>query len=120
MPAIGWCGRWGFRPWGWPSFEADDILATIARLVEQLDGRCYLVTSDKDCRQLISERVKLYNIRKSEVLDRDALRADWGISPHQVVDYLALVGDASDNVPGVPLIGPVYARQLLREIWQPR
>ncbi len=105
----------GIPALGVASFEADDILATIARLVEQLDGRCYLVTSDKDCRQLISERVKLYNIRKSEVLDRDALRADWGISPHQVVDYLALVGDASDNVPGVPLIGPVYARQLLQE-----
>ena len=105
----------GIPALGVASFEADDILATIARLVEQLDGRCYLVTSDKDCRQLISERVKLYNIRKSEVLDRDALRADWGISPHQVVDYLALVGDASDNVPGVPLIGPVYARQLLQK-----
>ena len=105
----------GIPALGVASFEADDILATIARLVEQLDGRCFLVTSDKDCRQLISERVKLYNIRKNEVLDRDALRADWGISPHQVVDYLALVGDASDNVPGVPLIGPVYARQLLEK-----
>ena len=105
----------GIPALGLPSFEADDILATIARLVEQLDGRCFLVTGDKDCRQLISDRVKLYNIRKNEVLDRDALRADWGISPHQVVDYLALVGDASDNVPGVPLVGPVYARQLLEK-----
>ncbi len=105
----------GIPALGMPSFEADDILATLARLVEQLDGRCYVVTSDKDCRQLISERVKLYNIRKNEVLDREALRTDWGISPHQVVDYLALVGDASDNVPGVPLVGPVYARQLLEK-----
>ena len=105
----------GIPALGLASFEADDILATIARLVEQLDGRCFLVTGDKDCRQLISERVKLYNIRKNEVLDRDALRADWGISPQQVVDYLALVGDASDNVPGVPLVGPVYARQLLQK-----
>ena len=59
--------------------------------------------------------MKLYNIRKNEVLDREALRTDWGISPQQVVDYLALVGDASDNVPGVPLVGPVYARQLLEK-----
>ena len=105
----------GIPALGVPSFEADDILATIARLVEQLDGRCFVVTSDKDCRQLISERVKLYNIRKNESLDREALRTDWGIGPHQVVDYLALVGDASDNVPGVPSIGPVYARQLLEK-----
>ena len=100
---------------GLASFEADDILATVARATEQLDGRCFLVTGDKDCRQLISEHVKLYNIRKNEVLDRDSLKADWGISPQQVVDYLALVGDASDNVPGVPLVGPVYARQLLEK-----
>ncbi len=100
---------------GLPSFEADDLLATLARLVEQLDGHCVLVTGDKDCRQLITDRVKLYNIRKNEVFDRQSLRDVWGIAPHQVVDFLAMVGDATDNVPGVPLVGPVYARQLLEK-----
>lgn len=100
---------------GVESFEADDVLATIARHVEQLGGQCYLVTGDKDCRQLITDRVKVYNIRKDQLIDRAALAEDWGIRPDQVVDYQALVGDSVDNVPGVPLIGPKLARQLLEQ-----
>jgi len=97
----------------WESFEADDVMATLARITEELGGRCCLVTSDKDCRQLISDRVTLLNIRKNQVFDREALMDDWGITPEQVVDYQALVGDSVDNVPGVPLVGPKLARQLL-------
>ena len=63
------------------SFEADDMLATVARLVDQRGGECYLVTGDKDCRQLITDRVKVYNIRKDAVFDREALKAAWGIAP---------------------------------------
>jgi DNA polymerase I len=100
---------------GIEGFEADDILATLARIVDELGGECILVTSDKDCRQLITNRVKVYNIRKNAYIDRDALMADWGIAPEQVVDYQALVGDSVDNVPGVPLIGPKFARQLLEQ-----
>ena len=95
------------------SFEADDVMATLARITEERGGRCCLVTSDKDCRQLISDRVTLFNLRKNQVYDREALLDDWGITPEQVVDYQALVGDSVDNVPGVPLIGPKLARQLL-------
>jgi len=94
-------------------FEADDIVATVARLTDELGGRCFIVSGDKDCRQLITERVKLYNIRKNELIDREALRREWGVAPDQVVDYQALVGDSTDNVPGVPLIGPKAARDLL-------
>jgi DNA polymerase-1 len=94
-------------------FEADDILATVARQAERHGMRCYLVTSDKDCRQLISERTKIYSIRKDEVFDADALLQDWGIRPDQVVDFQSLVGDSVDNVPGVSLIGPKIARELL-------
>jgi DNA polymerase-1 len=97
------------------SYEADDVLATLARLVEELGGDCYLVTADKDCRQLITDRVKLYSIRKDQVLDRQGLNAEWGITPEQVVDFQALVGDSTDNVPGVPLIGPKLAQQLLEK-----
>jgi len=95
------------------SFEADDVMATLARITEELGGRCCLVTSDKDCRQLISDRVTLLNLRKNQVFDREALMDDWGIAPEQVVDFQALVGDSVDNVPGVPLVGPKLARQLL-------
>ena len=94
-------------------YEADDVLATVARQAEQAGFDCFLVTSDKDCRQLITERVKMYNIRKDQVLDAAALQADWGIRPDQVVDFQALVGDAVDNVPGIPLIGPKIASELL-------
>lgn len=94
-------------------FEADDLLATIARRVEQAGGRCLIVTSDKDCRQLITGRTTLLNIRKNREMDAEGLMEDWGIRPDQVVDYQALVGDPVDNVPGIPLIGPKMARQLL-------
>ena len=96
-------------------FEADDVVATVARLTDELGGRCFIVSGDKDCRQLITERVKLYNIRKDEFIDREVLRQEWGVAPNQVVDYQALVGDSTDNVPGVPLIGPKAARDLLEK-----
>ena len=96
-------------------YEADDVLATLARRTEQAGGTCYLVTADKDCRQLISDRVFVWDIRKSVKLDREGLHAIWGIAPEQVVDFQALVGDAVDQVPGVPLIGPKLARELLEQ-----
>lgn len=105
----------GIPALGRERYEADDILATVARLTEQGGGLCFLVTADKDCRQLITDRVFLYNIRKDQVIDREVLRAEWGIAPEQVVDFQALVGDSVDNVPGVPLIGPKNAGQLLRQ-----
>lgn len=114
LPAIGRVlTAMGIPVVGSPGFEADDILATIARLMDRLAGQCFLVTSDKDCRQLITDRVKLYNIRKDEVFGRHKLEETWSIRPEQVVDFQALVGDSSDNVPGVPLIGPKVAADLL-------
>ena len=97
-----------------PGYEADDILATIARQVESHGGECVLATSDKDARQLLSERVRLLNLRTNAFMGPDELRAEWGIGPEQVVDYLTLVGDSADNVPGVPLIGPKIASELLQ------
>jgi DNA polymerase-1 len=94
-------------------YEADDILATLARQVEQQGGLCYLVTSDKDCRQLISDRIKILNLRKREVFDAASLLNTWGIRPDQVVDFQSLVGDKVDNVPGIPLIGEKSAQELL-------
>ena len=97
-----------------PGFEADDILATLARQVEGQGGQCVLATSDKDARQLLTERVRLLNLRTNAFMGPTELRADWGIGPEQVIDYLTLVGDSADNVPGVPLIGPKIASELLQ------
>ncbi len=96
------------------NYEADDILATVARKVEEMGGECVLVTSDKDCRQLITPRVHLLNPRKG-IFDAAALLQDWGVRPDQVVDFQTLVGDPVDQVPGVPLIGPKIAGQLLQQ-----
>lgn len=98
-----------------PGFEADDVLATVARIVEDLGGICYVVTPDKDCRQLITERVSLFNMRKAEIYGAEQLKADWGIRPDQVVDFQSLVGDSVDNIPGVMGIGPKTATELLQK-----
>src|SRR5262249_38568562 len=74
-----------------------------------------ICTGDKDIRQLLSDRIKIYNLRKDLILDRAFLQEDWGVSPEQVIDYLALVGDSVDNVPGVPGVGPKTATKLLQE-----
>ncbi|MBL9123287.1 MAG: DNA polymerase I [Planctomycetaceae bacterium] len=98
---------------GVEGYEADDVMATVARIVAEGGGECVLVTGDKDCRQLITERVRVYNVRKQIYYDAAALAAEWGVRPDQVVDFQALVGDKVDNVPGVPLIGPKVAGELL-------
>jgi DNA polymerase-1 len=97
----------------WEGYEADDVLATIARICDERGANCLIVSGDKDCRQLITDRVAVYNIRKNQVFDAAALRKDWGVGPDQVVDFQALVGDKVDNVPGVAGIGPKTAQQLL-------
>lgn len=96
-------------------FEADDILATIAHRAAPHGARVLLVTSDKDCRQLITPTVKMLNLRKNELFGEDELMATWSIRPDQVVDFQSLVGDSVDNVPGVPSIGPKAAQQLLEQ-----
>jgi DNA polymerase-1 len=98
-----------------PGFEADDVLATVAAAAEQRGHDVLLATSDKDCRQLITDRVRMYNLRKRQVFGREELLADWGVTPEQVVDFQALVGDSVDNVPGVPGIGPKTAAKLLQQ-----
>jgi DNA polymerase-1 len=98
-----------------PRFEADDVLATIAADGSRRGIEVFLCSSDKDCRQLIDNRVRLYNLRKRQVFGRDELLADWGIKPEQVVDLQTLVGDAVDNVPGVPGIGLKTAAKLLQD-----
>lgn len=96
-------------------FEADDILATLAVAGEQRGLEVFICTSDKDCRQLLSDRVRLYSLRKREAFGPADLMDDWGVRPDQVVDLQTLVGDGVDNVPGVPGIGVKTAAKLLQE-----
>jgi DNA polymerase-1 len=98
-----------------PGFEADDVIATLAKAGAEKGMDVFICTSDKDARQLINDRVRIYNLRKHEVFDRAALERDWGVSPEQVVDLQALCGDSVDNVPGVPGIGVKTAAKLLQE-----
>lgn len=98
-----------------PGWEADDIMATLAAEAVERGHDVVLCTSDKDCRQLLTDRVSIRNLRKGETLDAAGLMADWGVRPDQVVDFQALVGDSVDNVPGVPGCGPKTAAKWLKE-----
>lgn len=95
--------------------EADDVIATLARLGVEQGLDVTICTSDKDARQLIGPHVRLFNIRKQEAMDEPSLLADWGIRPDQIVDLLSLTGDTADNIPGVPGIGVKTAAQLLQQ-----
>lgn len=95
-------------------YEADDVIATLARQAPARGLDVVIITADKDARQLLGENVRILNLRKNTFLDVEGLRAEWGITPEQVVDYLALTGDSVDNVPGVPTIGPKSAQELLQ------
>ena len=98
-----------------PDYEADDVLATLAKQASARGYDVYLCTSDKDCRQLIDDHVRLYNLRKRQEFGRAELQEDWGVTPEQVVDLQTLVGDSVDNVPGVPGIGVKTAAKLLQQ-----
>jgi DNA polymerase-1 len=98
-----------------PGWEADDIMATVATAAAARGTEVTLCTSDKDCRQLIGDRVKMLNMRKKSVLDRAALMADWGVAPEQVIDFQTLVGDSVDNIKGVPGVGEKTAARLLQQ-----
>ncbi len=95
-------------------FEADDIIGTLAKRAAG-DGIDVLICSkDKDLLQLIDGRIRTFDMKTGKVTDRDVMKQEKGITPEQVVDCLALEGDTSDNVPGVPLIGPKTAHELIR------
>ena len=96
---------------GW---EADDVIATLTRQAVEQGYHVRIVTSDKDARQLLGPQVQIFNLRKNTYLDEAGLLLDWGIRPDQVVDFQSLVGDAVDNVPGVPLVGPKKAAAMLQ------
>ncbi|MGH7200517.1 MAG: DNA polymerase I, partial [Planctomycetaceae bacterium] len=97
---------------GW---EADDVIATLTRQAVERGMEVRIVTGDKDARQLLGPKVQIYNVRKDAFLDETHLKEDWGVRPDQVIDFQALVGDSVDNVPGIPLVGPKKASDLLQK-----
>ncbi len=102
-----------------PGYEADDALATLARKAAEAGVEVYLVTGDKDLMQIITPQIRMCNLRRDsgtiEILDPEKVRQKMGVPPEKIVDYLALVGDSSDNVPGVPRVGKKTALELLQE-----
>ncbi|MEP9410350.1 MAG: DNA polymerase I [Candidatus Brocadia sp.] len=96
-------------------YEADDVISTLVKLLSDKPVEIVIVTSDKDMEQLLSPRVKILNAKKGLMIDQEFLFKEKGIRPEQVVDVLALSGDASDNVPGVPGIGDKTALELIRK-----
>jgi len=96
-------------------YEADDLIATYARLAVEAGGTCTIVSSDKDLMQLIRPGVEMFDPIKQKRLGPDAVMEKFGVTPDKVVDVQALAGDSTDNVPGVPGIGVKTAAQLLAE-----
>lgn len=108
------------RALGWPllmvdGVEADDVIGTLAAEAERRGMKVLISTGDKDLAQLVSERVTLVNTMTNETLDRDGVTAKFGVPPERIVDYLALIGDTVDNVPGVEKCGPKTAVKWLTQ-----
>ncbi len=96
-------------------YEADDIIGTLAQKAAG-DGIDVLICSkDKDILQLLDHNIRTYDIKTGKITDGETMKQEMGIGPGQIVDSLALEGDAIDNVPGVPLIGEKTARELIRQ-----
>ena len=95
--------------------EADDVIGTLAAEAEQKGIATIISTGDKDLAQLVTKNIKLVNTMKNEVLDIKGVEKKFGVKPEQIIDYLALVGDTSDNIPGVEKVGPKTAVNWLTE-----
>lgn len=103
----------GVPTYGSSLYEADDLIGTLAVLNRAQGRRCLLITRDKDLGQLLSPGDQLWDYPDAAPLDASEFAARWGVRPAQMVDYLALVGDKIDDIPGVPGVGPKTAGALL-------
>lgn len=105
---------------GWPilsvkNVEADDVIGTLAVNGEKAGFKVIISTGDKDMAQLVNDQVTLVNTMKNEKLDIAGVQEKFGVSPNQIIDYLSLIGDKVDNVPGVDKCGPKTAVKWLQE-----
>lgn len=99
-------------------FEADDIIASVARQCTEEDRKCVIISGDKDLMQLVTDRVSILKPAKTggwEQVDARGVEKEWGIPPRRMLDLLSLTGDASDNIPGVKGVGDKTALKLLAE-----
>jgi DNA polymerase I len=96
-------------------YEADDIIATLARQAREAGGRCTIISSDKDMMQLVGGGVEMLDAMKNLRIDREGVEAKFGVGPERVIDVQALAGDSVDNVPGAPGIGIKTAALLINE-----
>ncbi len=100
-------------------YEADDLIGTLAKRFGREGVDVYIVSGDKDMAQLVNGHVFLYSLPKKqdqpEILDREKIKKKYGVSPEQIIDWLALMGDKSDNIPGIPKVGEKTAANLLRD-----
>jgi DNA polymerase I len=97
-----------------PGFEADDIIATLAKAAESKDFDVVIVSGDKDLIQVISPHIRIWDTMKDQIIDRQAVKKRFDTTPDKWVDIMGLAGDSSDNVPGVPGIGEKTAVKLIR------
>ncbi len=93
--------------------EADDVIGTLACRASRAGQRVWISTIDKDMTQLVDERVTVVNTMSNTMLDRDGVKLKFDVFPEQIVDYLALIGDSSDNIPGIEKVGPKTAAKWL-------
>jgi DNA polymerase I len=93
--------------------EADDVIGTLACRAAAAGQRVLISTGDKDMAQLVNESISLINTMSNSTLDRAGVKLKFDVFPEQIVDYLALVGDSSDNIPGINMVGPKTAAKLL-------
>ncbi len=98
-----------------PGLEADDIIALLSRRFAAAGSEVLIFSADKDLFQLVGERVFIFHPKLKRKLDRAAVKEFFGVYPEQIADYLALAGDASDNIPGIPGIGDKTATKLIEK-----
>ncbi len=96
-------------------FEADDIIATYARQAEAVGADTTIISSDKDLMQLVTANVHMYDAMKDKQIGIPEVIEKWGVPPEKMIDLQAMTGDSTDNIPGIPGIGPKTAAQLLEE-----
>ncbi len=106
---------WGIKILEIPGYEADDIIATLAKKGEKEGFEVIIVTPDKDMMQLVDEDIKILNPVNNEIFDREKVKEKYGVYPEQFVEYLAMIGDTVDNIIGVKGVGPKTAEKLLNE-----
>ena len=95
--------------------EADDVIGTLANMADRIGHQTVISTGDKDLTQLVNKHIKVVNTMSDELLDEKGVEKKFGVKPNLIIDYLALVGDSSDNIPGVEKVGPKTAVKWLQE-----